>query len=142
MSPATTADGRLYWRAVLDGAERRDNGFRKLSSALLFADDNNERGPSNEQDGNLISSRCPDGQHMPVIDLDVPHRLIPSTTEGHGHLYLDVRMPWWRYVILLYGLRQAGVIERGFFWWSLRRGATFVRRPGVRKRPTDRRRYR
>lgn len=74
---------------------------------------------------------------MPAIDLDVEHGWIQSTTPGHGHLYIDVPMRWWRYAILLYGLRQAGVIERGYFWWAMRRRATFVRRPGVRKQPGD-----
>ena len=106
---------------------------KSLFRAVLFGRDKDKRTVSDVLDANLISSRCEDGRHRPVIDLDTPHGYIASTTPGHGHLYIDVPMPWWRYAILLFGLYQAGVIERGFFWWAMRRRATFVRRPGIRK---------
>lgn len=86
-----------------------------------------------EAEANLIASRCADGRHMPVIDLDVPHHLVPSTTPGHGHLYIDVKTSWPRYVVMLFSLRLCGVIEKGHLWWSIRLGATFVRKPGVLK---------
>ena len=46
-------------------------------------------------------------------------------------------MPWWRYVVMLTGMRIAGVIEPGFYWWSLRRGATYVRTPWTKKRSEE-----
>ena len=84
-------------------------------------------------EANLISSRTSTGKHAPVIDLDVPHRVIPSTTPGHGHLYIDVETSWPRYALLLLALRWCGIIERGHCYWSLRRGGTFVRLPHIRK---------
>lgn len=56
-------------------------------------------------------------------------RLVPSTTDGHYHLYIDRPMHWYQFVLLLWALRLCYVIEMGCFWWSLRRGATFVRVP-------------
>ena len=86
---------------------------------------------------NLISSRTDDGRQMPVLDLDVPARLEPSSTEGHTHLYLDVPMSRWRWAALMVALRIAGVIETGFLVWSLRRGGNFVRVPGTYKKAEE-----
>lgn len=29
-------------------------------------------------------------KHTILLDLDVPAKLVPSTTEGHSHLYIDI----------------------------------------------------
>lgn len=77
---------------------------------------------------NLVSSLSPDGKtHAPIIDVDFRHTYVPSTTPGHGHLYLDVPISRWRWVVLMLGLRTGKVIEQGNFWWSLRRGQNFAR---------------
>lgn len=102
-----------------------------LVRALLSGGDGREVDTSGE--ANLVSSKCEDGFHRPIIDLDVPHRLVPSSTEGHSHLYIDVPMRFWRYALLLAALRLAGVIEKGYFAWSIRRRASFARLPGVYK---------
>ena len=72
--------------------------------------------------------------HRPVLDIDIPARLIPSSTPGHHHLYLDVDMPWDKYEALLKALADAGVIEQGYLLAALDRGATFVRLPWVGKK--------
>jgi hypothetical protein len=82
---------------------------------------------------NLVSSKTAHGTHKPILDLDIPILLEPSTAPGHHHLYIDIEMPWWRYAAMLTGLYAAGVIEMGFYVWSLRRGGTWVRKPGVVK---------
>lgn len=84
-------------------------------------------------EANLVSSRLPNGMHAPVIDLDGPHNLVPSSTQGHSHLYLDTPMTWRRYKLLLRALWKAGVIEEGFYRNSVRRGFSSVRPPGVFK---------
>jgi len=71
--------------------------------------------------------------HAPVLDLDVPHTLVASTSEGHSHLYLDVPMTWWRYKRLLRALAKAGIIEKGYVKASLRRKHTDVRVPWLKK---------
>ena len=75
--------------------------------------------------------------HRPVLDIDVPARLIPSTTPGHHHLYLDIDMTWEKYEALLKALASAGVIEQGYLLAALNRRATFVRLPWVAKKKED-----
>lgn len=92
-----------------------------------------DRQPTDE-DANVVSSHVIGTRHhAPIIDLDFAHHYVPSTTPGHAHLYLDVPVSRWRLFVLLWGLYVGGAIEKGYFLWSLRRGGTFVRRPGVRK---------
>ena len=85
------------------------------------------------KNANLISSRLDNGNHVPTLDLDVPHYFVPSSTPGHSHLYIDVPMSWRKYKRLLRALYRAGIIERGFYKFSVRRGASFVRKPGIKK---------
>lgn len=89
-----------------------------------------------EDDAQLVGSMTPEGVHAPVLDLDFPASLVPSTTPGHFHLYLDVAMPWEEYVTLLRALSAAGIIEDGYCEASIRRGLTMVRKPGTRKLTT------
>lgn len=93
------------------------------------------------KDANLVSSHLRDSKlHAPILDLDVSHIYIESTTEGHAHLFLPP-MKRWRMFVMLWGLRVAGVIEQGNFWWALRRGGTFVRLPGVKKTESEQLHY-
>lgn len=82
---------------------------------------------------NLIGSKLPNGNHAPVLDLDFPAHLVPSTTEGHFHLYLDKEVSWRQYSSLLWALREAGLIEDGYYKASIAREQTLVRIPGVKK---------
>jgi hypothetical protein len=89
---------------------------------------------------NLITSLMPGiplapagGVHKPVIDIDLPAQLVPSSTPGHYHLYLDVEVPWDAYVDLLEALAAAGIVEHGYVSASIARGYTAVRPPWVRK---------
>lgn len=72
--------------------------------------------------------------HRPVLDIDFPVHVIPSTTPGHYHLYLDIPMSWETYSELLIALAKAGVIEHGYESASKRRGFTAVRVPWVEKK--------
>lgn len=73
------------------------------------------------------------GFHRPVLDLDFPAQLIPSTTPGHYHLYLDRAMAWDDYVHLLTVLGEVGILEPGYVKASIARGHTCLRLPWVRK---------
>jgi hypothetical protein len=95
--------------------------------------DTDNRRPSTKQDANLLSSLCQDGQHRPVLDFDIPARYVPSSTPGHGHLYIDKPLSWEQYSKLLAVLGEVGILEAGFVGAALRRGATFVRPEGVTK---------
>lgn len=76
-------------------------------------------------------------RHKPVLDIDVPAKLVPSSTPGHYHLYLDVEMNWSRYVTLLHALSAVGIIEPGYVGVSTDRGYTAVRLPWVKKPGVD-----
>jgi hypothetical protein len=85
-------------------------------------------------EGNLISSATDRvGIHMPVLDLDVPHRLVPSSTPGHSHLYIDVEVPEKQYRRLVEVLIECGILQRGVGAQMRVNGATYVRPPHVRK---------
>lgn len=84
---------------------------------------------------NLVTSESAlhPGTHLPVLDLDVPAWLVPSSTPGHSHLYINVKMSWEQYQILLIALAQAGIIEENYMRHSLSHGRTYVRKPGITK---------
>jgi hypothetical protein len=92
-----------------------------------------ERRECTRDEANLISSDCGQGVHMPALDFDIPARLIPSTTPGHFHLYIDKPMAWDDYEKVLIALRDAHVLEAGFVKNSIARKATFVRPPWIKK---------
>lgn len=71
--------------------------------------------------------------HAPALDIDVPARLVPSSTPGHSHLYIDVPMDWATYSNLLRALGAAGILETGYVEASIRQGATFLRPEGMTK---------
>ena len=86
-------------------------------------------------DSNIICSDMvdQDGLHMPVIDLDVPAYLLPSSTKGHSHLYIDVPVSADKYMDLLFLLADMGIVERGYANVSERKGYSSVRLPWVKK---------
>jgi len=95
-------------------------------------------GPLNEPDeahpGNLVSSLCADGLHRPALDIDIPCRVVPSSTEGHCHIYFDtVALSWRHYKNLLVALADAGIIDESYMEASFARGQTLLRPPGVAK---------
>lgn len=93
-----------------------------------------------EDQANVVTSRMKpptsgfDEQlHMPVIDLDFPAHLEPSSTEGHFHLYLDWAITWAQYLKLLTVMTELGLVEEGYLLASYKRGYTTVRLPHVKK---------
>lgn len=73
--------------------------------------------------------------HKVIIDLDIPAQLIPSTTPGHFHLYIDHEMGKDAYFKLIAALVEAGLVEPGYLGASEARGYTAVRLPWVKKEP-------
>lgn len=71
--------------------------------------------------------------HTFVVDLDTPATLVPSSTPGHSHLYIDTPMTWDRYLAVLEAMAAAGILERGYVGASKARGFTAVRLPWVRR---------
>lgn len=86
------------------------------------------------QGANIITSLLRAGDmHLPVLDLDFPAQLWPSTTPGHFHLILDRWVDQDTYFRLLDVMADAGLIERGYAESSKARGYSSVRAPWVRK---------
>lgn len=76
-------------------------------------------------------------RHIVALDLDIPAHLVPSHTEGHSHLYIDVPggVAHSDYMELLELLGRIGVIEPGYAEVSRKRGHTDLRLPWVAKEP-------
>jgi hypothetical protein len=71
--------------------------------------------------------------HKVVLDIDLPAKLVPSSTEGHFHLYIDHEVAWPKYEALLDALADAGIVEQGYVGASVARGFTAARLPWIRK---------
>lgn len=85
------------------------------------------------EDAEVVSSEIEGNLHCPVLDIDVPMFLVPSTTPGHYHLYIDVPMSWGKYRKLLVALGDAGILEKGFVKASIQRKFSNVRVPWLKK---------
>ena len=88
-----------------------------------------------EDEANIISSELDDGSglHSPALDIDVPMRVIESSTAGHSHLFWDVPMTWEQYTKLLDVMAEVGILEPGYVEVSKKRRGTHLRTPWVRK---------
>ena len=87
------------------------------------------------EDANVVSSdsRGIKEMHYPVIDLDVPVHLVPSSTPGHSHLYIDKEVSRGQFESILWALTDAGIVEDGYYAMFIKRGRADVRLPWVQK---------
>lgn len=106
-------------------------------SSVTYSQEEREPAPSIAE-ANVSTSIREDADdcHALLIDLDVPAWLIPSSTEGHSHLYVDAKIPTQTYFALLDCLADAGVIQRGYANSSKHRGGTALRLPWIKKSDT------
>lgn len=72
-------------------------------------------------------------RHVIAVDVDVPAWLVPSSTEGHSHLYVDLEMSWEDYKEWLLASAKIGLLEEGYVNAAIQRGMTSVRTPWTRK---------
>lgn len=140
---AKVAEGRV--QARYEGRFRGERGEPGDSPSAMphityrverDADGNEERVSAPLVDSDVISSELTGfvpGTHAPCIDIDVPIRVVESSTPGHSHLYIDVAMTWVKYEALLQALVDAGLVEIGYLKVSRFRGGTHLRLPWVRK---------
>lgn len=68
-----------------------------------------------------------------VLPLSVPARIVPSSTAGHFHFYIDHEMEWLVYKQLLTALYRAGVIGEDFYGMSVEWKVSFLLMPGLTK---------
>lgn len=112
-----------------------------------FSDSEQHYDPATEQrepvvnihDANAVTSRTTSSllsstpMHKPVLDIDFPAKLVPSSTPGHSHLYLDRELSWPQYKKLLDVLAEVGIIQDGYADSAIKRGYSAVRLPWVKK---------
>jgi hypothetical protein len=103
------------------------------SEADLGEFDDPEYLEASHKNATLVTSKLPNGNHMPAIDIDHECMLIPSSRPGKYHLYINVEMTRKQYFSLLNAMVMAGVVEAGYYAHALRRGRSFLRYPGVTK---------
>lgn len=84
-------------------------------------------------DANLVSSERADGKHNLMLDLDVQHEYIKSSTDGHAHLVINVPIEQKDMVELLEKLQTLGIIQKGFLDSTVDRGFSSLRLPGQDK---------
>lgn len=90
-------------------------------------------GPITSRSGEVITRPEPHSWHIPMIDLDIPAVLIPSSTPGHSHLVIETELQWEDYLRLLDVMVDIGLVQAGFRDAALERGETFLRLPWIRK---------
>ena len=105
---------------------------QKGSDADLAEFDDPEYLPADHDNATLVTSKLPNGNHMVGIDIDRECMLV-ETSPGHYHLYVNVEMTRKEYFSMLNAMVMAGVVEAGYYAHAMRRGATFLRYPGVTK---------
>lgn len=92
------------------------------------------------EDADIVTSEIAfrDGtRHKIVLDIDMPVKVVDSSTPGHHHLFIDKELSWAEYKSLLHLLAELGVIEYGYVGASLERGFTGVRLPWKKKDDID-----
>ena len=99
--------------------------------------------PTEEYPANAYFSQGKDGYHYQCIDIDIPIRVVPSSTPGHSHLYVDEPITWDTYKNLLEALAEAGIVEEGYLNASVDTGVALLSTVETFKlhlNPTERRR--
>lgn len=118
--------------AATDTPEERTRKVEQLRNDASY--DSGHELPESADDAEVVSSLDLDAYlHRPVLDIDFPAALIPSSTPGHHHLYIDKPMTLKQYENLIWALVDAGIIESGYASASTERGYTSVRLPWVKK---------
>lgn len=90
---------------------------------------------------NVVSSEIKAGglfgatRHVVALDIDHPAYLVPSSTPGHSHLYVDISggIPHEDYMEFLSAAAKIGLIEPGYAEVSRKRGHSDLRLPWVTK---------
>lgn len=94
--------------------DRASPGDANIITSVIYQDDNNTI-------------------HLPLIDLDIEHLYIKSSSYGHAHLYLNTQLTHEEYRELLRVLHKCGIIGKGTFDQLERDGSTQLRLPGIIK---------
>jgi hypothetical protein len=114
------------------------NRFRKIDPLLTQYDQEGKKVKQSDEevgfyDANVVSSEQFKDVHIPLIDIDMEAALIPSSTPGHSHLYINKPMNIQTLVKLLEAMQEAGIVQKGFVDGTRERGYACLRLPHVKK---------
>lgn len=145
-----SADSALEWLTLDPAGQRYAKTVAGLHTAVVSFDDDSEEiqgdnvakiledNPSLDFSNSVGSKvKLSSNMHRPVLDLDMDALLIPSSTPGHHHLYINREMTWHEYSLMLNVLAHVGILQRGYVHASHARSESFVRTPWTTK--TERR---
>lgn len=127
---------RTFWFSpTMDDPEApaSDEGSGEERTRVIFEHHANlvaswsARNPAQPENAHPQAAGLADDVHLPCLDLDVPARLVPSSSPGCSHLFIDVPVTWEHYEQLLDLLARMGIIEEGFAQASIGRGMTMLR---------------
>jgi len=144
LNPAFEGAMRTFAAAYLTPSTFLSVGSRQLAVTSKSGDDDGDSDYEAEDgddlfvetlgEAEIVTSALTDSvQHMPVLDIDVPCEYIPSTNEGHGHLYFHKEIPWEKYLKLMRVMADCGLLEEGYVSASEARGYSAVRLPWITK---------
>lgn len=117
------SQGHPEWRESSETRKIIDDwrGGRSVDGSDLMLDANllvSDTGIDNKKGERL---------HVPMFDIDLPMRVVPSTNPGKGHLYINKPMPWADIITLLDALVAVGIVHRNYRAHSVERGSTTLR---------------
>lgn len=114
--------------------ERRlDDVLRRLNAASDEARQKRAEATTAEAKVSEIESSARRMRLALLLDIDVPAWLVPSSTPGHSHLYVDLTTDQEALVEFLAAARKIGLIQPGYEQMAKDRGFCSLRLPWVRK---------
>lgn len=117
--------GRTFWR-IIKKKKTVSGGYFPAATATF--EELQQVGTLSLQAGDLVASKTPiKDWHLPVLDIDFEAHLVPSSTPGHYHLFLNQPIPWREYRRLLKALARAGIVEKDWVKSALSHGMSMVR---------------
>lgn len=122
-------DGEDYF-SVDDVEQVEDPSGAEVVTSLISGDP--ERPTSIASLRKSIAQK-PSAKHKILLDVDMPVVVIPSSTPGHHHLYIDKELSWPQYRVLLEALGKAGVVEEGYLRAAIHQKFTTLRTPWTKK---------
>jgi hypothetical protein len=131
------------WNHTWEVDEEKYDESKKENPDLAVSDIDHANVVSSELDPakqDPADPPLPSGKrHIVALDIDYPAYVVPSSTPGHYHLYLDVPggIEQWRWESFIKGCTVAGIVEHGYGHVSLSRGHTNLRLPWVSKAEGD-----
>lgn len=104
-----------------------------LYSSSMETVPNQEVKSAGPDKANLVTSRVAGDTHIPLIDVDMDAALLPSSTPGHHHLYINKPMSYENYMKLLRVMAEVGIVQNGVLKAAEQQGYTSLRMPHIKK---------